>query len=404
MNYKNNHFYIENVSTEKIAKKYGTPVYSYSLKKLKNNIQNFKNYFKSFNPLICFSVKSNSNLEILKQIKKMGLGADVVSQGEMMKALRARINSKKIIFSGVGKTSKEISYAIDKKILLINAESQSEIEEIQRIARSKKKIVDIGIRLNPNTDAKTLSKISTGKKENKFGISEKKILELVNYTKSSNYIRLKCLSVHIGSQILSNQPYERMLKVVDRIIKKSDHKFKFIDLGGGMGVPYEKKINKFNYKKYNGAINKFLRNHKSKIIFEPGRSIIGDAGILISKVIYIKETNSKNFIILDVGMNDLMRPALYGAIHRIIPVIKNNQLSKKTYEFVGPICESTDKFSTLKNFQKLKEKDLIIICDVGAYGMSLSSNYNVRPKPMELLIKNSKIRVIKKRQKLADII
>ena len=404
MNYKNNHFYIENVSTEKIAKKYGTPVYSYSLKKLKNNIQNFKNYFKSFNPLICFSVKSNSNLEILKQINKMGLGADVVSQGEMMKALRARINSKKIVFSGVGKTSKEISYAIDKKVLLINAESQSEIEEIQRIAKSKKKIVDIGIRLNPNTDAQTLSQISTGKKENKFGVGEKKFIELVNYIKSSNYIKLKCLSVHIGSQILSNRPYERMLKVVDRIIKKSAHKFEFIDLGGGMGISYEKKKNKLNYRKYNSAINKFLRNHKSKIIFEPGRSIIGDAGILISKVIYIKETNSKNFIILDAGMNDLMRPALYGAIHRIIPAIKNGQFSKKTFEFVGPICESTDKFSTLKNFQKLKEKDLIIICDVGAYGMSLSSNYNVRPKSMELLIKNSKIRIIKKRQKLDDII
>ena len=404
MNYKNNHFYIENVSTEKIAKKYGTPVYSYSLKKIKNNIQNFKNYFKSFNPLICFSVKSNSNLEILKQINKMGLGADVVSQGEMMKALRAKINSKKIVFSGVGKTSKEISYAIDKKVLLINAESQSEIEEIQRIAKSKKKIVDIGIRLNPNTDAQTLSQISTGKKENKFGVGEKKFLELLNYIKSSNYIRLKCLSVHIGSQILSHQPYERMLKVVDRIIKKSAHKFEFIDLGGGMGISYEKKKNKLNYRKYNSAINKFLKNHKSKIIFEPGRSIIGDAGILISKVIYIKETNSKNFIILDAGMNDLMRPALYGAIHRIIPAIKNGQFSKKTFEFVGPICESTDKFSTLKNFQKLKEKDLIIICDVGAYGMSLSSNYNVRPKSMELLIKNSKIRIIKKRQKLDDII
>ena len=404
MNYKNNHFYIENVSTEKIAKKYGTPVYSYSLKKIKNNIQNFKNYFKSFNPLICFSVKSNSNLEILKQINKMGLGADVVSQGEMMKALRARINSKKIVFSGVGKTSKEISYAIDKKVLLINAESQSEIEEIQRIAKSKKKIVDIGIRLNPNTDAQTLSQISTGKKENKFGVGEKKFIELVNYIKSSNYVKLKCLSVHIGSQILSNRPYEQMLKVVDRIIKKSAHKFEFVDLGGGMGISYEKKKKKLNYKKYNSAINKFLRNHKSKIIFEPGRSIIGDAGILISKVIYIKETNSKNFIILDVGMNDLMRPALYGAIHRIIPAIKNGQFSKKTFEFVGPICESTDKFSTLKNFQKLKEKDLIIICDVGAYGMSLSSNYNVRPKSMELLIKNSKIRIIKKRQKLDDII
>ena len=264
--------------------------------------------------------------------------------------------------------------------------------------------MDIGIRLNPNTDAKTLSQISTGKKENKFGVSEKVFLELTNYVKNSKYINLKCLSVHIGSQILNHQPYEKMLKVVDRIIKKSTHKFKFIDLGGGMGIPYENKVKKLNYKKYNSAINKFLKIHKSKIIFEPGRSIIGDVGILISKITYIKEIKSKNFIILDAAMNDLIRPALYGAKHRIIPVIKKIKKSKKTYEFVGPICESTDKFLTLKNFQKLNEKDLVIICDVGAYGMSLSSNYNVRPKPLEILIKGSKINVIRKRQKLIDLI
>ena len=227
---------------------------------------------------------------------------------------------------------------------------------------------------------------------------------MVNYIKKSNFVRLKCLSVHIGSQILSNQPYEKMLKVIDRILKKSAHKFEFIDLGGGMGIHYKSEKNKLNYKKYNKVINKFLKNKKSKIIFEPGRSIIGDAGILITKVIYIKETKKKNFIILDAGMNDFMRSALYGAIHRIIPSVKNNQLAKKTLEFVGPICESTDKFSTINNFQKLEEKDLIIICDVGAYGMTLSSNYNERPKPMELLIKGSKIKIIKKRQKLSDII
>jgi len=322
----------------------------------------------------------------------------------MMKVLKSKINSKKIVFSGVGKTSKEISYAIDKKILLINAESKSEVEEIERIARSKKKIVNIGIRLNPNTDAKTLSQISTGKKENKFGVDEKNFLDLVNYIKNSNFIRLRCLSVHIGSQILNNKPYEKMLKVVDRIIKKSFHKFQYIDLGGGMGITYKKEKNKLNYKKYNRAINKFLKKHNSKIIFEPGRSIIGNTGILISKVIYIKQTSTKNFIILDAGMNDLMRPALYGAIHQIIPAIKKNKFLKKTFEFVGPICETTDKFSTLTKFQKIKEKDIIIIRDVGAYGMSLSSNYNERPKPMELLIKNSKIRIIKKRQKLSDII
>jgi diaminopimelate decarboxylase len=404
MKYINKSFSIESVKVEKLAKKFGTPIYCYSYKKLKNNIISFKKNFISFNPLVCFAIKSNSNLYLLKEVKKLGCGADVVSMGELLKALKAGISPKKIVFSGVGKTSKEISYAIDKNILLINAESKSEILEIERIAKTKKKIVDIGIRLNPNTDAKTLSQISTGKKENKFGITEVDFFKLVNYLKNSSYIKLKCLSVHIGSQILNHQPYEKMLKIVSKIIKKSTHNFEFVDLGGGMGISYESNSKKLNYKKYNIAINKFLKNHKTKIIFEPGRSIVGNIGILISKITYIKKTKNKDFIILDAAMNDLMRPALYGAKHRIIPAIKKNKTSKKIYEFVGPICESTDKFSTLKKFQKLEEKDLILICDVGAYGMSLSSNYNVRPKPIEILIKKSQINVIKKRQKLIDLI
>jgi len=404
MKYINKSLSIEKIKVEDIAKKFGTPIYCYSYNRLKENINNFKKNFKSFSPLICFAIKSNTNVNLIREIKKFGLGADVVSIGELMMALKSGIDPKKIVFSGVGKTSNEISYAIDKKILLINAESKSEINEIERIAKSKKKIVDIGIRLNPNTDAKTLKQISTGKKENKFGVDEKTFLDLVNYSKLSKNINLKCLSVHIGSQILDHKPYEKMLTVVDRIVKKCNHKFKFIDLGGGMGISYEKNNKKLNYQKYNIAIKKFLKNHNSKIIFEPGRSIIGNIGSLVSKVIYIKKNDKKNFIILDAAMNDLMRPALYGANHRTLPVIKTNQTSKKVYEFVGPICESTDKFTTLKKFQKLKEKDLVVMCDVGAYGMSLSSNYNVRPKPAEILIKGSKINVIKKRQKLEDLI
>ena len=404
MKYLNKSFSIERVKAESLAKKFGTPIYCYSYKKLKINIIKFKNNFKSFNPLICFSVKSNTNVNLLREIKKLGCGADVVSMGELMKALKAGFNPKKIVFSGVGKTFEELNYAINKKIFLINAESKSEITEIEKIAKSKKRIIDIGIRLNPNTDAKTINQISTGKKEDKFGLTEKIFFELVKYTKNSKYINLKCLSVHIGSQIVNNLPYEKMLKVIDRVIKKSNHKFEFIDLGGGMGIAYNNKTKKLNYKKYNISISKFLKNNNSKIIFEPGRSIIGDTGVLISKIIYIKKTKSKNFIILDSAMNDLMRPALYGSNHKIIPVIKKSVSSKKTYEFVGPICESTDKFLTSKNFQMLKEKDLIIICDVGAYGMSLSSNYNVRPKPIEILIKGSKISIIKKRQKLRDLI
>ena len=404
MKYLSNNFLIDGFSVNFLAKKYSTPIYCYSFNKIKDNVKEFKTSFKKINPIICFSVKSNSNKQILKEIGKLQLGADVVSLGELMKALNSGIKPNKIVFSGVGKTSKEISYAIEKKILLINAESKSEILEIEKIAKFKKKKVNIGIRLNPNTDPGTLSQISTGKKENKFGVSEKTFLNLVKYLKKSKYLNLKCLSVHIGSQILTNKPYEKMLKVLDRIIKKSNFHFEYIDLGGGMGIDYKNENRKLNLKKYSLEIKKFKDKHNSKIIFEPGRSIIGNTGILISKIIYIKDGYKKNFIIIDAAMNDLIRPALYNVEHRIIPAKKNRLKSNKAYEFVGPICESTDRFLTVNKFQKLKEKDLIIICDVGAYGMSLSSNYNLRPKPIELLIKNSRVQIINKRQSLKELV
>ena len=403
MKYINKILKIEKVSVDSIAKKYNTPSYCYSYNQLKKNIHNFKKNFKSFSPLICFAVKSNTNVNLVKEIKKFGLGADVVSLGELMLAIKAGIDPKKIVFSGVGKTSNEISYAIDKKILLINAESESEIKEIERIAKLKKRVVHVGIRLNPNTDAKTLSQISTGKKENKFGVNSKIFFKLVNYCKNSKYIALKCLSVHIGSQILNHKPYEKMLTKIDKIIKLSNYKFDFIDLGGGMGISYNINDKKLNYKKYNTSIKKFLKRNKSKIIFEPGRSIVGDTGFLISKIVYIKKNGKKNFVILDAGMNDLMRPALYGAKHKTIPSIKVDKKYTEDYELVGPICESTDKFITLKKFQRLKEKDLLVICDVGAYGISLSSNYNLRLKPIELLVKGSNIRIIRKRQKYKEL-
>ena len=404
MKYINKRLTVEKVNFQRIAKKFGTPFYCYSYSKLKENVNKFKKNFKSFSPLICFAVKSNTNVNLIREIKKFGLGADVVSLGELMIALKAGIKPNKIVFSGVGKTSSELNFAINKKILLINAESLSEIMEINRLAKLRNKKVRVGVRLNPNTDAKTLNQISTGKKENKFGVNKDTFHKIVDFCKNSKNIDLKCLSVHIGSQILDHKPYGKMLEAVSHILDKTNHQFEFIDLGGGMGINYSDKNKTLNYKKYNTAINNFLKKHKVKIIFEPGRSIIGNTGMLISKVIYIKDSGRKKFIILDAAMNDLMRPALYGAFHRTLPVIKSNKISNKPYEFVGPICESTDKFITLKKFQKLKEKDLIAICDVGAYGMSLSSNYNLRPKPIELLIKGSKINVIRKRQKHTEII
>ena len=404
MKYKKNIFHVDNISTEKLAKKFNTPLYCYSYFRIKKNITNIKNHFKKINPLICFSVKSNSNVKILKEINSLGCGADVVSKGEMMKALKAGIKPNKIVFSGVGKTYSELIYAINKSILLINVESKNELLVIEKLAKLKKKKIDIGIRLNPNINPKTLKQISTGKVGDKFGVSEDEFVDLVKYLKISKFLKLKCLSVHIGSQILNYKPYEKMLKVIQRLIEKTKYSFEFIDLGGGIGIPYEKDSKKFNYKTFNFLIKKFLKKNKSKIIFEPGRSILGDAGILLSKIIYIKKNKNKNFVIIDAAMNDFMRTALYGTSHKIIPSIKNRKILNKKIEFVGPICESTDKFLNIKKFQQLKEGDLIIICDVGAYGMSLASNYNVRPIPAEILVKGSKAQTIRKRQKLSDLI
>ena len=404
MTYRGNEFLFDGVKLKKLAKKFSTPIYCYSLKRIKKNVEDFKNAFKKLNPIICYSVKANPNKILLREIGKLGLGADVVSLGELMKALKSGIKPSKIVFSGVGKTANEISFAINKKILLINAESKSEILVIEKIAKNKRKKVDIGIRLNPNTDAKTLKQISTGKKDDKFGVSEKSFLELVKYVRNSKNLNLKCLSVHIGSQILDNKPYEKMLKTIINVIKKTNFSFEYIDLGGGMGIDYESKNRRLNFQRYSSDIKRLINLVDSKIIFEPGRSIIGNVGILISKIIYIKKGFKKDFIILDAAMNDLMRPALYNAKHRILPVNKKNIKTRRVYEFVGPICESTDKFLTVKGFQRMRENELILFCDTGAYGMSLSSNYNLRPKAVEILIKNSKIQVIAKRQSLKDLI
>ena len=403
MKYRNNNLYVENINIRSLSNKISTPFYCYSFDRLKNNINEFKKNFSKINPLICFSVKSNNNLNILKIIKNFGLGADVVSKGELLRALKAGIKPRKIVFSGVGKTPDEISFAIQKKILLINAESENELKIIQKIAYKKKKKIDVGLRLNPNIDAKTLRKISTGRNEDKFGISDKSFVKLLKKFHNSKNINIKCLSVHIGSQILDYRPYSKMISVIDNIIKKTKYKFDYIDLGGGMGIDYRANSKKLNYKKYSLVIKNFLKKHKVKIIFEPGRSIIGNTGSLISKVIYVKSSSKKNFVILDSAMNDFMRPALYGSYHRIIPAIKNNTIIKKIHDFVGPICETTDSFLSLKKYQKVNENDVLAICDTGAYGIVLASNYNLRTKPAEIMINKSNFKVISKRENINKI-
>ena len=404
MHYTKNKLLIDRINVDRIIRKFGSPTYCYSYNKLRENILKFKKNFIKINPLICFAVKSNNNKTILNEIARLGLGADVVSKGELMAALKSKINPKKIVFSGVGKTYDEINFAVKKKILLINAESKSEIETILKVAKKINKTIDIGIRLNPNVDANTIKEITTGKNSNKFGLSEKEVINLINYYKTSKYLNIRCLSVHIGSQITSHMPYLKMLKTVQKIIDKSNFNFKYIDLGGGMGINYGQNSKKLNYKKYSDKINKFVKKNKVNIIFEPGRSIVGNVGYLLTKIIYIKKTSKINFIIVDAGMNDLMRPALYKAYHRIIPTKKNKRKVSKRHDFVGPICETTDKFLSLNSYQKLDEGDNIVICDVGAYGKVLSSNYNLRVGANEVLIKNSKVFRIRKKERLESII
>ena len=404
MFYKNKKLLIDNLEVDKIIKQFGTPLYCYSYDQLKINISKFKGYFNEVNPLICFAVKANNNLRILSEIARLGLGADVVSKGELMVALKSKIQPNKIVFSGVGKTSDEIEYAAKKNILLINAESQSEINVISKVAKKINRKINIGVRLNPNVDAKTIKEITTGKYSNKFGLVEKEVIKLINQYKFSKYLRIKCLSAHIGSQITSHIPYLKMLKSIQKIIDQTKFKFEYIDLGGGMGINYGQNKQKLDYKKYSKQIEKFVKKNNVKIIFEPGRSIIGNTGYLFTKIIYIKKTDKINFVILNTGMNDLMRPALYKAYHKMIPTKKNLGKILKIHEFVGPICESTDKFLSLKSYQKIFEGDNIVICDVGAYGKVLSSNYNLRKNANEVMIKNSKAFRIEKNENFKKII
>ena len=404
MNYKNNNFYIEKIKADNLIKKYGSPIYCYSNKRLVDNIINFKNSFKSFNPLICFSVKSNYNSTILRIIKEHGLGADVVSDGELKKVLSLGFKPNRIVYSGVGKKFEELKFAISKKILLINVESQSELKNIEKLAKRLKKKVSVGLRLNPNIDAKTNTKISTGRIQDKFGLNGNDIIKILKKFKESKNIKIKCLSVHIGSQITQNKPYNNVLVEITKILSKSKYKFEYIDLGGGMGIKYLKNNKKINYYKLSKDIYKFSKKNNCKIIFEPGRSIVGNTAVLLTKVIYIKNNSNKKFIIIDAGMNDLIRPALYNATHDIIPLNKKSFRNFKSHDFVGPICETSDRFLKTKNYQKINEGDSLAIKDVGAYGIVLSSNYNLRPRPVEYIIENSKIKKISKKQKLNDII
>ena len=404
LRYVGNNLFVEKLSIKNILKKNKTPFYIYSESQIAFNFLKFANTFKKTDPLICFAAKSNSNLNILRVLGKLGAGADVVSGGELLKALKAGIRPNKIVFSGVGKTEEELKIAINKKILLINCESESEAKLVNNLSKKLRKKVSIGFRLNPNVDAKTHKNISTGKAENKFGLSIKNFKVFLKTVKTFKNVKLEALSVHIGSQILNDTPFRKTLNVMSKLIKELKLNLKYVDLGGGFGINYTDKEKPINLSKYSKLVHNFSKKLNCKIIFEPGRSIIGNTGLLISKIQFIKKGANKNFIILDAGMNDFMRPALYEAFHKIIPISKKSSRMKGKIEFVGPICETTCKFGIYKNYPKINENEFVAITNVGAYGSSLSSNYNTRPLVAEILINKNKLRYIRKKQNLLKLI
>ena len=402
--YKDKNLFVENVSVRRLASKFSTPFYLYSEGNIIENFKSFSNNFKRSKPLICFSVKANSNIQILKILKKMGSGADVVSGGELLKAIKSGIKPSKIVFSGVGKTEDEIRLAIRKNILLINVESENEAILINKISSQLKKKTAIGIRLNPDINAPTHKKISTGKAEDKFGLSKKNLISFCLNIKNLRNLSLVAISVHIGSQILSENPFKKTLKVLEEIIQKTKINFKFVDLGGGFGIAYKKNDRIINLKNYSNLVEKFKKKYNCNIIFEPGRAIVGNSAILVTKVQYLKKGSNKTFAILNAGMNDFMRTALYDAIHNIIPVVKNSKKNKGPLEFVGPICETTCKFIKYNKYQSLSQSDYVAIADVGAYGSSLSSNYNTKPLIAEIIINKTRDRIIRKKQDLKSLL
>lgn len=391
--------YCEEVSILNLASKVGTPFFVYSKKAILDKINQYKEVFKDYDTLICYALKANSNLSLLKIFEENGLGADIVSGGELYKAKKAGFSSNKIVYAGVGKTDFEISYAISENILSFNVESFMELDVINEIAGKQEKKANVSIRVNPNVDPKTHPYISTGLKKSKFGIDIDQALDA--YKKAVKLENLNVVGVHchIGSQIMDVSVFrEAAEKVVDLVfkLKKERIELKFIDMGGGLGVKYHPDDNPPTPKDLADAIIPVVKQTGLKLIIEPGRSLIAEAGALITKVIFLKDKQEKHFVIVDSGMNDLVRPAMYNAYHHVLNVQEKDE--EMIADIVGPICETGDFLALDRKIGKVERGDLLAIMTAGAYGSSMSSNYNVRPRALEVLVDGSNFKVIKERE------
>lgn len=406
--YIKNRFYCEKVSIEELALRYGTPLYVYSYRTLIDHFNKLQKAFQEVSPLICYSVKANSNLAVLKALVSKGAGLDIVSGGELFRAIKAGCPAERIVYASVGKTDREIAEALKRGILFFNVESQPELENISRIAVELKKTAFAAIRINPDVEPKTHKFITTGKLTNKFGIDFKTAYEILLLRDSFKNVKVLGLHIHIGSQITESAPFIAAITKVTHFIEVLNKKgigLKYLNIGGGLGIIYDNETPQ-TADRYAARILPLLKKSGLKIIMEPGRFIVGNAGVLITKVLYIKSTPKKKFIIVDAGMNDLIRPALYDAYHKILP-LHNTQYAIRNTEkanVVGPICESGDFFAKDRPLPLVKEGDYLALMSAGAYGFSMSSNYNSRRRAEELMVDNRKVFVIRKRESCEDLV
>jgi len=403
--YRDSKLYCEDVPIDAIVKAAGTPLYVYSYKTLARHLRVFDNAFKGIPHIICYSCKANSNIAILKVIERLGAGADIVSGGELYRALCARIPGKKIVFSGVGKTEEEIKSAIRSRILMINVESEDELASIRNMAIHVGRKVPVSIRVNPQIDPKTHPYITTGLKKNKFGVLWDDAYKLYKGMNRDKYLKPVGISSHIGSQILELTPFVdavRSLKDMILQLKGDGISLKYIDIGGGLGITYKDELPP-HPEDYAKVIEKELKGTGLTLILEPGRVLVGNSGVFITRLLYVKKIPEKTFYVVDGAMNDLVRPALYNAYHEIIPVKKNNGRDVRV-DIVGPICESGDFFARDRDIPSLEPGELLAVLGAGAYGFSMASNYNSRKRVAEVLVKGKEFFVIRKRETYKDLI
>ncbi|MDQ5985686.1 MAG: Diaminopimelate decarboxylase [Syntrophus sp. SKADARSKE-3] len=404
--YQSDELYCESVPVKDIAKQVGTPFYLYSRHTLSHHYRVFDKAFAAVPHIICYSVKSNSNIAILRLFIKEGGGVDIVSGGELFRAVQAGVDPQKVVYSGVGKRMDEIEYALKTGILMFNIESPQELELINQCAGQLNMKAGVALRINPDVDAETHAYISTGKKENKFGIDVNRSLEAYKRAMSLKNIDIKGVSCHIGSQLTKVSPFINALNNLKKLIAMLETEkihIRYLDLGGGLGITYNEETPP-HPDAYAMAIIEATHDLSCTFIFEPGRVIVGNAGILVTSVLYTKEGDAKNFFIVDAAMNDLIRPSLYQSYHHIQPVIIDKSRPDMVVDVVGPICESGDYLAKERRLQKFKQGELMAVMSAGAYGFSMSSNYNSRPRIPEIMIDGEKIHVIRKRETFEDII